>query len=86
MFETVAVDNVNSWISGGSALGVLTSLNWCRIKIKSQCAIITELKKEMKSKVDEKTFDKFDRKNDSAHGRIFDQINTLPARIKAEMK
>jgi len=41
MLETMSIDNINSWISGGGFVGVIASLAyntvWCKMKLKSQC-------------------------------------------------
>jgi hypothetical protein len=86
LFDTVGIDNVNSWISGGGFLGVLSQSIWCRIKIKSQCATIADLKKEIKDKADKEVFDKMDFKNDAAHNMLFEKIDKLPEKIMALMK
>ena len=52
MLDTMSVENVNTWISGGGLVGVLTSLNWCRMKIKQQCDIINSMKEKCEKKHD----------------------------------
>jgi esterase/lipase len=78
MFETVSIGNVNSWISGGSLTGVLVSLTWCRLKIRTQCKTITAMSEAMKKKVEEKEFEelkrnleKMEEKNSKDHESLF---------------
>jgi hypothetical protein len=81
LIEGAAVDNVNSWISGGGFLGVLASTIWCRIKVKQQCDTIIELKKDLREKADKDVLSTMDKKNELAHNRLGDKIDALPQKI-----
>jgi hypothetical protein len=79
--EGASVDNLNTWISGGGFLGILTSTIWCRVKIKQQCSVITELKQEMKTKADDEDLKEIKKDNKEDHLLINKKIDDLPARI-----
>jgi hypothetical protein len=86
MFENASIDNINSWISGGGGLVFLSSLLWCRLKIRAQCDTISELKKEMKLKADDEDFKEMKKDNKEDHKAIFDKIDALPQKIIDLMK